>query len=131
MIDRDKKMEIKDILEQAYCLKNDGKNEDSLKMYSEAFDILVSEATEYAKGLEELFEDAEKKTVSKNYLKKFNEYLKKDSRACIISNNMGVLFAQAGEAASAKIFFEQAIDLTPEGERYDDPYIGLEVLKSR
>jgi tetratricopeptide (TPR) repeat protein len=131
MIDRDKKMEIKNILDQAYCLKNDGKNEDSLKMYSEAFDVLVAEASEYAKGLEEMFEDAEKKTVSKKYLEKFNEYLKKDKRACVISNNMGVLFARTGEKASAKIFFEQAIDLTPKGEKYDDPYIGLEVLNSK
>jgi tetratricopeptide (TPR) repeat protein len=122
-------MEIKNILDQAYCSKNDGKNKDSLKMYSEAFDLLVAEAAEYAKGSEAMFTDAEKKTVSKKYLEKFNEYLKKDKRACVISNNMGVLFAQTGEKASAKVFFEQAIDLTPKSEKYDDPYIGLEVLK--
>lgn len=131
IIDIIKKMEIKNILEKAYCLKNDGNNEDSLKLYSEAFDILVAEAAEYAKGLEEVFEDSEKKTVSKKYLEKFNEYLKKDKRACVISNNMGVLFAKTGEKASAKCFFEQAIDLTPGGEKYDDPYIGLEVLNSQ
>jgi tetratricopeptide (TPR) repeat protein len=122
-------MEIKNILDHAYCSKNDGKNKDSLKMYSEAFDLLVAEAAEYAKGSEAMFTDAEKKTVSKKYLEKFNEYLKKDKRACVISNNMGVLFAQTGEKASAKVFFEQAIDLTPKSEKYDDPYIGLEVLK--
>lgn len=131
MIGIAKKMEIKEILDKAYCLKNDGKNEDSLKMYSEAFDVLVAEASEYAKGLEKMFEDAEKKIVSKKYLERFNKYLKKDKRACVISNNMGVLFAQTGEKASAKVFFEQAIDLTPEGEKYEDPYIGLEILKGR
>lgn len=121
-------MEIKEILDRAYRLKNDGNNEDSLKLYSEAFDLLVAEAAEYAKGLEAIFEDGQKKTVSKKYLEKFNEYLKKDKQACVISNNMGVLFAQTGEKATAKSFFEQAIDLTPEGEKYDDPFIGLEVL---
>jgi tetratricopeptide (TPR) repeat protein len=124
-------MEIKEILEQAYCLKNDGKNEDALKKYSEAFDLLVAEAAEYAKGLEPMFEDGEKKTISKKYLEKFNEYLKKDKRASIISNNMGVLFALTGEKASARVFFEQAIDFTPEGEKYEDPYFGLEVLKNK
>lgn len=116
-------------MDQAYYSKNDGKNKDLLKRYSEALDLLVAEAAEYAKGSEAMFTDAEKKKVSKKYLEKFNEYLKKDKRACVISNNMGLLFAQTGEKASAKIFFEQAIDLTPKGEKYDDPYIGLEVLK--
>lgn len=121
-------MELNELLEKAYEQRNSEKFKESLESYNEAFDLLVKEAAEHAKKSCPVFESNEEKEISPKYLKMFNDYLKKDKRACIISNNMGVLFAQMGEKASAKIFFEQAIDLTPEGEKYDDPYIGLEVL---
>jgi tetratricopeptide (TPR) repeat protein len=124
-------MDLKEKLEKANCLKNDGKLKGSLELYNEAFNLLVEEARNYASKTEKVFQSEEKNEISPGYLKKFNEYLKKDRQACAISNNMGVLFAQMGEKASAKVFFEQAIDLTPKGEKYDDPFIGLEVLKSK
>ncbi len=120
------------MLEKAFNLKNAGRLEESLDLYNTAFNALVKDAEAYAKNLEEVFcpengGNCDKK-ISAKYLAKFKEHLKKDKCACVVSNNMAVIFAQMGEMASAKIFFEQAIDLTPEGEKYDDPFIGLEVL---
>jgi tetratricopeptide (TPR) repeat protein len=129
---KDKKITINHILEKAFCLRSDGKITQALKMYSDAFNLLVQEAAEDAKKTEEMYENSgSERKISQKYLEKFRSYLRQDKRASVISNNMGVLFAQTGEKASAKTFFEQAIDLTPKGEKYDDPYIGLEILKEK
>lgn len=40
-------------------------------------------------------------------------------------------FCADGREGKREIFFKQAIDLTPDGEKYDDPYIGLEMLNKK
>jgi len=110
------------------------RNEDlgkSLGYYSKAMDVLVARAKAYAQKAEPAVMEAivGSGVVSAQYLSKFNEYLKKDHTAAIVSNNMAMLFAKMGNKASARDFFEQAIDLTPSGAAYDDPHIGLEMLK--
>ena len=69
--------------------------------------------------------------ISAAYLVRFNEYLKRDKSAYVISNSMALMFARMGNYSSAKIFFEQAIDLTPPGLVYNDPHIGLESVKNK
>ena len=106
--------------------------EKALDCYSQALDCLVAAAKAYAQNSEPqtmraVFGSGK---LSEIYLQKFNEYLKKDQVASIISNNMGVIFARMGNKVSAKTFFEQAIDLTPDGITYDDPHIGLQTLGS-
>jgi tetratricopeptide (TPR) repeat protein len=106
--------------------------EKALDCYSQALDCLVAAAKEYAEKSEKMAMEAVfgSAMVSEVYLEKFNEYLKKDQVASIVSNNMGVIFAKIGNKESAKAFFEQAIDLTPKGVDYQDPHIGLQILES-
>ena len=110
-----------------------GQLEKALDCYSQTLDHLVALAkisAEKSEGasMNAIFGSAQ---VSENYLQKFNEYLRKDQVASIISNNMAVIFAKMGNKESARAFFEQAIDLTPKGVDYQDPHIGLQVLASR
>jgi predicted negative regulator of RcsB-dependent stress response len=42
---------------------------------------------------------------------------------------MGVIFAELGDKESAAEKFKEAIDLSPDGEDYEDPQINLENLQ--
>lgn len=109
-----------------------GDLEKALESYSRALDILVDRAKDHAQlaGPGVIPAVAGTGMISGQYLEKFNEYLRKDKAAAEISYGMGLLFAKMGNEASARAFFEQAIDLTPEGVVYDAPHIGLGALKS-
>jgi tetratricopeptide (TPR) repeat protein len=122
---------LKQLVSEAEELHKRGANVKALENYSKALDILVDAAKAAAEKSEPAMLQAVMGSgmMSQEYLKKFNDYLKKDQTAAIISNNMAMLFSQMGDKASAKAFFEQAIDFTPKGVCYDDPHVGLEVLK--
>ncbi len=122
---------LKQLVGEAEGFHKKGENEKALEKYSAALDVLVARAQAQAGKAEPamLAEVMGSGAMSQEYLKKFNGYLKKDQTAAVISNNMAALFAQLGDKASAQAFFEQAIDLTPDGVCYDDPHIGLEMLK--
>jgi tetratricopeptide (TPR) repeat protein len=109
-----------------------GNLEKALECYSQVLDCLVAGAKAHAEISENISMAAVfgKAMVSETYLQKFNEYLKKDQIASIVSNNMAVIFAKMGDKVSARAFFEQAIDLIPDGVVYDDPHIGLQTLGS-
>ncbi|MCU0652631.1 MAG: hypothetical protein MUD10_00015 [Candidatus Pacebacteria bacterium] len=120
------------LMEEAARFEQAGELEKSLNAYSRALDVLVDEARAAAEKSEPAVADAivGKGVISEQYLAKFNNYLKKDYRAAAVSNAMGMIFAKMGNKPSARDFFEQAIDLTPPGEVYDDPHIGMEMLKN-
>lgn len=122
---------LKQLVSEAEELHKRGENKKALENYSQALDALVAVAKAHAERAEPTMMEAVmgSGTMSQEYLKKFNGYLKKDQTAAIISNNMAALFAQMGDKASAQAFFEQAIDLTPKDVCYDGPHIGLEMLK--
>ena len=123
---------VKQLIDRAGELEGEEDYEKAIKQYSEVLDILVASAKEYAQLAGPGVIDAVigTGTISDQYLIKFNDYLKRDKTAAAVSNSMGMLFAKTGNKASAKAFFEQAIDLTPDGIVYDDPHIGLEMLKN-
>lgn len=122
--------EVQKNIAVANTLRQRGDFEQAIASLSAALDILVGEARAYAQ-ISEPYPVGRDGVVSAAYLVRFNEYLKRDKSACMISNNMALLFAQMGNYSSAKIFFEQAIDLTPPGLVYDDPHIGLEAVKNK
>jgi len=108
-----------------------GDFEKAMEAYTRALDILVAFAKTQTEVAEPFIVSAIMGSgrVSQDFLKKFNDFLKKDQTAAIVSNCMAMLFAKMGDMASARDFFEQAIDLTSNGVAYNDPYIGLEMLK--
>ena len=120
-------LELQKIIDEAMALGHEGDLGKAIRRLSGALDILVAGAKSYAQKCEPVSEND--RGVSDQYLIKFNEYLKKDKTACVLSNAMALMFAKNGNVSSAVIFFEQAIDLTPAGMVYDDPHIGLEMLK--
>lgn len=63
------------------------------------------------------------------YFAAFSNALRSDILYANIVNNIGTLFAEAGETEEAKKCFLEAIDFTPEGVKFDNPRIGLENLK--
>lgn len=123
-------MDLQELLNQAWVLKKEGNLQKALSLYSQAFDILVKEATEYAHNSRNTVIDDEKtRKILPIYFSKSKEYLKKDKVAAIISNNMGTIFAELKDFKSAEKFFYQSINLTPNNEYYKDPHIALKSLK--
>ncbi len=57
------------------------------------------------------------------------KYLKRDEVAAVISNNIGVIFAELGDYKNAEKFFNQAIELAPDEVDYKEPQKNLEGLK--
>lgn len=123
---------INRLIDQASTFEKAGELASALEVYSKTLDFLVEQAKEYAQLASPAVIEAIVGTgsISMEYLSKFNEYLKKDKTAALVSNNMALVFAKMGNKESARAFFEQAIDLTPKGECYDAPHIGLEMLKN-
>ncbi|MFY9463404.1 MAG: hypothetical protein WAP52_04470 [Candidatus Sungiibacteriota bacterium] len=128
-------MELQELLNKAWRLKKDGERLDALKLYSHAFDIVTKEAQEQAHNSqgshEDIIEDGKK--VSKilpHFFVKAKAYLKRDKVAAVISNNMGTILLEISDFDGAKKMFEQAIELTPDGEIYDDPKIGLKEFEN-
>lgn len=120
-------MDLQSLINQAWELKKSGKHTEALALYSKAFDILTTEASNYAHRETRVSPLSTK--INPDIFQKSKEYFKQDKVACTVSNNMAVIFAELGDLDSAERFFEQAIELTPDGIEYNDPRIGLEELK--
>lgn len=129
-------MNLPDLLNKASDLKKKGKRVDAFKMYSEAFDVLVKEASTHAGSFEntgyESIEDGQKIwTDTPAFFEKAEEYMKRDKTAAVISNNMGVILAELGDAKGAKKWFKQAVELTPNQVDYPDPTINLKNVEDK
>lgn len=127
-------MDIQKLLDDAWIIKKDGNLTEALKLYNQAFDILIEEARAYARKSGQTIVDFEEngkqiRQILPAHFDKSKEYLKQDKVAAVISNNMGTVWAELGEFETAKKFFNQAIELTPDGMVYQDPHIALEELK--
>ena len=97
--------------------------------YSDIMDLLVKEANDYARKQEGSHTDIGKiRAINTSFFEESRKFLKQDMTAAIISNNMGSLYVRLGDFENARKMFEDSIDLTPDGEEYNDPKIGLEEL---
>lgn len=129
-------MDLQELLNKAAELKKNGKRVDAFKMYSAAFDVLVKEANTYAGSFEntgyESIEDGKRVwTDTPAFFEKAEEYMKRDKTAAVISNNMGVILTELGNAKGAKKWFEQAVELTPDHVDYPDPTINLKNVEDK
>lgn len=130
-MENDEQIEL--LLSSAQDLEGVGDFEKALACYSRVLDILVVRAKDYAQKAEPGMLEAITGTgmLSQVYLDKFNEGLKKDRNASLVSCRMAALFTRLGDKASARSFFEQAIHLTPPGIVYDDPHMGISMLENK
>ena len=103
-------------IKQAVDHKNNGRVREAIEAYSEAFDYLLMEARRFAQKTIGYRDDDEKREIPPEYFDAVRDYLRRDQNAARISNNGGVLFARLGDYETAKKWFEQAIDLYPDGE---------------
>lgn len=116
-------------IQQAIEHKNAGRLQEALEAYSEAFDYLLMEARSFAKKTAGYKDEGETRKIPQEYFDAVRNYLRRDENAARISNNGGVLFARLGDHETAKKWFEQAIDLHPNGE-YREARINLENLNN-
>ena len=123
-------MDLQELIDKAWNLKQKGERLEALKLYNQAFDILIKESTEYARNFNGvLIDNGQTRKILPKYFEKTKEYLKNERATRIISNNMGVILAELGNFEGAKKMFEQAIELTPDDINYQDPKIGLRELE--
>ena len=69
-----------------------------------------------------------KRYILPAYFSAFSHALKSDKFFASIVNNIGSLYAEQGDYKQARECFQEAIEFTPPGVRYDDPHIALESL---
>lgn len=76
------------------------------------------------------YDDKEgKRYILPAYFSAFSRALKSDIFFASIVNNIGSLYAEQGDYKQARECFQEAIEFTPPGIRYDDPHIALESLE--
>lgn len=126
-------MDIQELLNKAWELKKDKKHKEALDLYNKAYDILISEAGEFAHNQEGTYEDFEEngekvRKITPKLFDKSKEYLRRDKIAATILNNMGVIYSENLDYESAERLFNESIELTPDGLDYPDPKIGLESI---
>ena len=123
-------MDIQVLVDKARKLKSEGKLQRALACYNDALSLLIKEADKHARNTDGAMIDVGKvRTITSKLFDEAKNYLKRDKITAVVSNNMGTILAELGDYEGAKKIFEQAIELTPDGEDYPDPKIGLEELK--
>lgn len=123
-------MKLQEFINKAREAKQKGALRDSLNYYNEAFNMLIREADEYAHKQGGTFiDEGDTRKIMPKLFEESKNYLKRDKVSAVISNNMGVIFAQLRDYETAERFFKQAIELTPDAVEYKDPQRNLEELK--
>ena len=125
--------ELRTLLASAVTARTDGQVEAALNYYSDAFNVLVATAAEYARtetgSLD--FDDNALREIAPLLMQSSKEYLMRDLTAAAILDAMGVLFGEMGDYDNAKQKFEEAIEFIPEGMTYDEPTQHLMDISSR
>ena len=126
------KMEqIGELVIKAIILKRSGNIEGSLVYFSDAFDLLVKEAMNYALRFEEPKIDVDgQEKINPLFAARVHEFYKLTDVACKISTNIGAIFLEMGNLEAAKDFFYQAIDLTPDGLDFNEPLLSLQEIEN-
>lgn len=111
-------MDLQKLISRARQVKKEGKFKEALDFYNKASNILCKKASDYAYNI----------SGERGHFDRTREYFKRNKTACITSNDTGLIFAELGNYDTAKKFFEQAIELTPDGVNYLDPKTNLKNL---
>lgn len=123
-------MDLQKLINKAQEAKQKGNKKVALQVYSDAFDILTKEAGDYARNQKGTHEqEGSTSKILPKFFEVSKSYLKRDKVASVVSNNIGVLLGEFGDNGGAKKMFNQAIDLTPDKEFYEDPKKNLAELE--
>jgi len=71
------------------------------------------------------YDEGNKRYILPSYFSAFANALKSSIFFANIVNNLGTLYAEQGDYKQAQECFQEAIEFTPAGVRYDDPHIAL------
>jgi tetratricopeptide (TPR) repeat protein len=117
---------VQQLVNKAQELKNEERLVEAAHCYKDILDLLSKEATEHARSVEgtRVDEDTTRK-IMPSYFIEVQKYLKRDRIYALVANNLGVIYARLGDSESAKKLFEEAIELTPDGDKYEDPKTNL------
>lgn len=122
-------MDIQQKLNNAWFLKQDNKFSEALMLYNEVYNYLVDEAGGHARNtLGTRINDDGTIKILPSYFAVADQYLKRDNVVAVILNNMGVIFAEIGDAKLARKYFEESIKFTQDGIDYPNPKTGLDNL---
>ncbi len=116
---------------KAWEYKKQKKFKEALDLYRELQNELADKAAEYARTLPETgidTDDGKGVIIMPKLFLEADNYLKRDSHYATVLNNMGVIYAEAGDKQSAINCFKESILYTPDGLSYPNPKIGLEEL---
>lgn len=115
------------MMDKAAGLK-EGDSQAALEKYNDAFNMLIDMAGTYALEQEPNSDKELLRAKAEVLFKHSKDYLKKDSTACTILNEMGLLFMDMAEYDNAKQKFMESIEYIPDGEDYSEPADNLERL---
>lgn len=122
-------MDIQKLINEAVEYKNAGKLVSALSCYNAVMDQLCSEAAEYARSQpDSYFDIGDERRFTTKYFEYADSYLERDGVASVVSNNMGVIFAELKDFENAKKSFAESIKYTPGGMDYPDPKINIQNL---
>lgn len=106
-----------------------GKLELALSCYSDIFELLSEEADKQAGAADGTRVQVGGLTAATTLLSEAKkEHLRRDNLAAIVSNKIGVIYAELGQEEDALHWLRQAIELTPDGEDYPEPHDNLKHL---
>ena len=121
---------LQKLLDKAWKLKKIGERELALACYNDCFELLSKEAGKHARNQDGAVVDiGTTRRINPKLFEEVKYYLKRDKTSAVISNNMGVIYAELGDYKKARQLFEQAIDLTPGNIGYPDPHTSLKELQ--
>lgn|SRR5262249_43075142 len=121
---------LQKVINKAWRAKKEGHSLAALQYYKEALEQLEDKASAYARKCPGTYSDeGNTRKINPLLFQVAREYLRRDDIATKISNNMATILAEEGDVEGAKKMFHQAIELTPEGQDYPDPKIGLSELE--
>jgi uncharacterized protein HemY len=121
--------EVWKLMDHAATLK-ERDSQQALEGYNDAFNLLIDMAGKYAVEKESAVttDMQELRSRAEVLFQHSKEYLKRDSTASTILNEMGALFMDMGEYDNAKQKFMESIEYIPDGEDYSEPADNLERL---
>jgi tetratricopeptide (TPR) repeat protein len=118
---------VEAIVEVAQSLQDKGQIEQALQAFSQAFDLLIDQAGQYARTQEAGTTDLDElRTIAPRLFEHSRVFLKKNIMAAYLLNAMGVLFAQLKDYDNAQQKFLEALSYIPDNTDYGDPADNLE-----
>ena len=123
-------MEQQEKFNKAWEFKKQGERVSALGLYRELYNELVDEAGEHVRQVPGTgVDEGGTRKIMPSLFTEVEKYLKENKNFCVILNNMGVIYAEAGDKDSARRCFVDSIKFTRDNVNYPDPKIGIDNLK--